>query len=96
MNVKIFARVKNSEHQFFLDVDGKKHYLFRQDYRKGVDTFFSRSVRLNTAIDFSRSHHDKALSRTMEKILMYVRYVEKEKDIAVLERTIRKRRLCVA
>ena len=96
MNAKIYAKVKNSAHQFFLDVDGKKHYLFQQDYRRGVDTFFSKSVRLDTAIDFSRCHRDKALMRTMEKILMYIKYVEKQDDIAVLGRTIRKKSLCVA
>ena len=29
MNAKIYAKEKNSVHQFFLDVNGQKHYLFQ-------------------------------------------------------------------
>lgn len=36
---------------------------------------------------YSRAHNDSAITRTMDKIPMYVRYIEKEYAIEVLEQT---------
>ena len=75
-------------HTFYLSASGKDYFLFHQDYRKGVHSYFEKGVSLNEAMDFSRAHRDNALIRTMEKLPMYIKYVEKEYGIAVYNKTV--------
>lgn len=74
-------------HSFFLVTDSTEYYLFSQSYRKGVQNYYGRGVRLEEATDFSRTHHDNAIMRTMSKLPMYIRYIEKEYDVEILEKT---------
>ena len=74
-------------HTFYLSTNGQRYYLFNQDYRKGVQEYFGRGVSINEAMNYSRSHHDRALVRTMSKIPMYIKYIEKEYAIEVFEQT---------
>lgn len=76
-------------HSFYLTYCGQELFLFQQNYRHGVDEFFSKGVELNQAIRFSHAHHDSAIIRTMEKLPLYIRYIEKEHAIAVLDQTIK-------
>lgn len=77
-------------HSFFLISDGQRYYLFSQHYRKGVQGYFSKGVSLNESIDFSRARKDSAIIRTMSKIPMYVKYIEREYGIEVLDQTKKK------
>lgn len=77
---------------FFLVVNGKEYYLFSQNYRKGVHAYYSKGVSLTQAVNYSKTHNDSALIRTMSKLPMYIKYVEKEYGIEVLERTKKKSR----
>ncbi len=79
-------------HTFFLVVNGKEYYLFSQNYRKGVHAYYSKGVPLTQAVNYSKTHNDSALIRTMSKLPMYIKYVEKEYGIEVLERTKKKSR----
>lgn len=79
-------------HTFFLVVNGKEYYLFSQNYRKGVHAYYSKGVSLTQAVNYSKTHNDSALIRTMSKLPMYIKYVEKEYGIEVLERTKKKSR----
>ena len=79
-------------HTFFLVVNGQKYYLFSQNYRKGVHAYYSKGVPLTQAVNYSKTHNDSALIRTMSKLPMYIKYVEKEYGIEVLKRTKKKRR----
>lgn len=79
-------------HSFFLVTEGQEYYLFSQNYRKGVHAYYSKGVSLVEAINYSKTHNDNALIRTMSKLPMYIKYIEKEYGIEVLERTKRKRR----
>ena len=79
-------------HSFFLIADGQEYFLFRQNYRKGVQAYYSKGVPLADAINFSKTHNDSALIRTMSKLPMYIKYVEKVYGIEVLERTKKKSR----
>ena len=79
-------------HSFFLITPEAEYFLFSQDYRKGVHEYFNKGVRLDEATNFSKSHRDSAIRRTMTKIPMYIKYVEKEYDIEVLELTKKKNR----
>jgi hypothetical protein len=79
-------------HSFYLVQDGKEHFLFHQNYRRGVAAYFGRGVRLCEAFDFGRAGHDSAILRTMQKLPAYIKYAEKEYGIEVLEQTIKKNR----
>ncbi len=87
-------------HSFYLIVGGNEYYLFSQSYRKGVEDYFGRGVRIDESLNHSKAHHDSAIIRTMDKIPMYVKYIEGEYDISVMNRTKKKNRrnarLCCA
>lgn len=74
-------------HTFYLLTCEQRYYLFNQDFRKGVHEYFSRGVLINDAMDYSKSHKDNAVVKTMSKIPMYVKYIEKEYAIEIFERT---------
>lgn len=74
-------------HSFYIVAGTEEFFLFNQAYRRGVEEYFGKGVLINNALDHSKAHKDSAISRTMSKIPMYVRYVEKEYDVAILEKT---------
>jgi len=74
-------------HSFYLIVGTEEFFLFSQAYRKGVEGYYGRGVRINESMKYSRAHNDSAITRTMDKIPMYVKYIEKEYAIEVLEQT---------
>lgn len=77
-------------HSFYLVVDGIEYFLFCQSYRKGVHHYFSKGVSIARSLDYSRGSGDTAVLKTMEKMKMYIKYVEKENGIKVLEKTKKK------
>lgn len=79
-------------HSFFMICEGREYFLFSQDYRKGVQAFYHKGLRLDESLDFSKAHKDTAIERTMSKIPMYIRYIEKEYGIEVLEQTKKRNR----
>ena len=88
MKAKIFCEATDrGAHSFYLISEGKTYYLFSQNYRKGVQEYFGKGVYIDQSTKYSKAHNDSAITRTMSKIPMYVRYVEKEYSIEVYERT---------
>jgi hypothetical protein len=79
-------------HSFYLVNGNQKFYLFSQKYRKGVQSYYSKGVFLDKAIDFSKARSDSAVERTMSKIPGYVRYIENAYGIEILEQTKRRNR----
>ena len=75
-------------------MSGEIHYLFSQNYRRGVNNYFQNGVRINNAIDFSRAKGDRAIIRTMEKLPSYIKYIEREYEIEVLRKTARRNARC--
>lgn len=65
-------------HNFYMLSEGKIYYLLSQNYRKGVQDFYHKGVRLDVSLDYSKAHKDTAIERTMSKIPMYIKYIEKE------------------
>ncbi len=91
MKTRICCEVSaRGEHTFSLIHGGQAYYLFKQNYRRGVEKYFGKGVLLDEAMNFAKSHHDCAVERTMTKIPMFIKYVEKEYGIQVFERTKRK------
>lgn len=79
-------------HSFYLKSEGEEYFLFCQDYRAGVQDYFSRGVSLDDAYNYSKANHNSALIKTISKLPMYIRYVEKEYGIEVLEQTKKHKR----
>ncbi len=92
MKPVIYCVKNNGIHSFFMFFGKEKYYLFCQNYRKGVQEYYSKGVSLNESINFSKSRNDSAIIRTMSKLPMYIRYIEKEFGIEVLEQTKKKSR----
>ena len=75
---------------FFINANGETHFLFSQNFRKGVKDYFERGVRIDEAINFKRANGNSAIIHTMEKLPAYIRYVEREYGMEVLRKTARK------
>jgi len=60
-------------HSFYLLADSGEYFLFNQNYRKGVHSYFSRGVRIDEARNFSKNNRDSAIIKTMNKLPMYIR-----------------------
>ena len=77
-------------HTFYLRSEGCDYYLFRQNYRRGVNEYFRDGVRLDDALNFSRAKGDNAIKRTMEKLPKHIEYIEREYDLEILRKTAKK------
>lgn len=93
MKPTIYCKEKTKGmHSFYIITDnGLEYFLFSQNYRKGVQNFFGKGVRLDQARNFAKSNKDSAIMRTMHKIPMYIKYLEKEYGIEILEKTRKKK-----
>ena len=83
-------RTEKGMHNFYLLTGGEEFYLFTQNFRKGVQEYFGQGVSLARACDYSKSRKDSAIIKTMDKIPMFIKYIEKESGILVLEQTKKK------
>lgn len=77
-------------HTFYVLVGNNRYFLFNQNFKRGVDHYYGQGVSLKDAVAFSRAHGDRALIKTMSKIPNYIKYIEKEYDIEILEQTRRR------
>ena len=92
MKTTIYCKPTNKGvHTFYLIVGNEEFFLFSQAYRKGVEEYYGKGVSIDKSMKYSRAHNDVAITRTMDKIPMYVKYIEKEYNIEVFERTKRKK-----
>lgn len=78
-------------HNFYVEHNGKQYYLFTQDYHRGVNIYFSSGVSLRKALNV-RATKDHCIRHTIEKLTPYIKYVEEENEIRILERKERDRR----
>ena len=88
--MKTFIYCQNKEygvHTFYLKAKGQTYLLFRQTYHMGVGNYFGNGVSVSEAIDHAKARHDQALLKTMTKMPAYIRYIEKEYGIEILEQT---------
>ncbi len=92
MKSRIFCKTTGKGiHSFYLTYKGESYFLFNQDYRRGVNEHFSGvGLHIDGALNFSKANGDSALQRTIAKLPMYIKYVEKEYGICVLKQTYKK------
>lgn len=94
-NNNVIIICKSSEggtHNFYLVVGTTEYFLFNEGYKKSVYDYYSKGVRLKDASNYSKSKRNVALMKTMSKIPVYVRYLEKEYDLEILEKTKKRNR----
>ena len=75
---------------FYLKTSTGPYFLFQQDYRPGVHKHFSKGLRLDEALDFSKCKRNKAVSKTVSKLPAYIKSAEAENGIIVLDRTMQR------
>ena len=91
MTAKIYCRTTaKGVHSFYMVANGESHFLFHQNYRRGVNKYYREGVRLDEALKISRAKGDNAVLRTMEKLPSYIKYVEREQGIEVLRMTAKR------
>lgn len=86
---KTTAKAKQS---YFVKVDGKDYFLFQQDFRKSNKKFFQKGVDVNAINDYS-CVHSISVRKTLDKLPVYIRYIEKEYNVAIYEKTKQKQSL---
>jgi hypothetical protein len=92
MNKKVYCiTTEKGIQSFYLEACGETHYLFSQNFRRGVKEYFGAGVHLDAAIDYSRAGHDAAILRTMRKLPSFIKYIEKQYGIEVFRRRIRRK-----
>ena len=65
-----------------------EYYLFSQRYRMCVEDYYGAGIPLNKAIDYSKCRRNHVIAKTMEKLRIWIRYVEKDFEIAIMDKTI--------
>ena len=73
---------------FYLLADGKEYFLFNQKYRVSNKEHFRRGINLDSLGDFSNVRSN-SVRRVLDKLPNYIRYVEKEYEIKVLDKTLK-------
>ena len=86
---KTTAKAKQS---YFVRVDGRDYFLFQQDFRKSNKEFFHKGVDINAINDYS-GVHSTSVRKTLDKLPVYIRYIEKEYDVVIYEKTKQKQSL---
>lgn len=88
MRTIIYCRpTEKGIHSFYLLSEEGEFFLFSQHYRRGVQNYFGRGVYLEKANDYSKCKGDNAVIKTMGKLPVYIRFIEKEYGITVLEKS---------
>ena len=82
MKNKITVNKLNEKLHFYLISNGKRYYLFTQDFSKGVYQFFKSGRSESELHKYNLWRKNPRLDKTIEKIPMYMRYVLKEDNAA--------------
>lgn len=87
MQAKIFCRtVAKGKQSFYMTVNGQKYFLFTQDYRVSNKEYFQNGVSISEINNYS-GVHSTAVRKTLDKLPSYIKYIEKEYEIAVFKKT---------
>ena len=91
MKAQVYCKTPQwGTHNFYLRVDKQDYYLFSQDFRKGVHSYFSNGILIDQIYDFSKARGDSAIIHTLEKLPRRIKYIENEYGIAVRKQTRQK------
>lgn len=87
MQAKIFCKtVAKGKQSFYMTVNGQKYFLFTQDYRVSNKEYFQNGVSIFEINNYG-GVHSTAVKKTLDKLPSYIKYIEKEYEIAVYNKT---------
>ncbi len=90
MKTKIIC--KQNRHgtlDFYVQIGGGQYFLFCQDYKRSVKDYFSGGVDVHAIGNYAAARGE-AVRKTLDKLPAYLRYVEKEFSLSVLQKTKQK------
>ena len=92
MKTEIYCKtIVGGKQEFHLRMGQVSYLLFVQSYRASNRDYFGNGKPLTAALDIT-GVRSWATRKTIEKLLPAIKYIEKEYDIAILERTLKKER----
>lgn len=77
------------EQSFYLTAQGTKYFLFAQAYRRSNKEVFEQRISLYDLRKLKK-HCSYSVRHTAEKLPVYIRYIEQEYGILIMEKTKRK------
>lgn len=84
---KVFCKTTSKGIQsFYLTAENKDYFLFSQEYRVSVKEHFKCGLSINECLNYSLTK-SCAVRRTLDKLKVYIPYIEKEYGIAVFNKT---------
>lgn len=72
---------------FYLRTSEQDLFMFSQKNKYGSREFFEKGVSLEKALDMTKSRRNYAILLVMEKLPTYLRFLEKEHNIQLLQKT---------
>lgn len=90
MKTSVYCKtISKGTQAFYLSANGEDYLLFVQSFRWSNKEYFANGKPLSVALSTS-GVHSTATMKTIEKLRPAIRYIEKEYEIAVLNRTLKK------
>lgn len=84
---KVFCRTTSKGIQsFYIKVENCEYFLFAQSYRVSVKEHFRAGISINECMNYASSR-SVAVRKTLDKLKVYIPYIEKEFGIAVYNKT---------
>ena len=88
---RVFCKtIGRDEIAFFLEANGKEYYLCAGRYYQSVWNYFVGGVSIDRIFS-NGGKHSHAIRHVKQKLPTYIKYVEGENDLQILDKTIAKR-----
>ena len=86
MRAKVYCRtVAKGIQEYYLAMDGKRYYLFEQDYRVTNRDYFKDGVDVNKIGDF-RNVRSESVRRTLDKLPKYLKKLDKRYGLGLYKK----------
>lgn len=89
MRAPVISCIISDSIDFYLDYNGKRYFLFNQKYKDSLKRFFENGVVLDDVLN-KRGHNGECVRKIVDKLPSYIRYIEHQYDICVLNKTKKK------
>ena len=83
-------KTRLGDHAFYIMHNRTKYLLFVQKYYQDVNNVFSNGIDLNKAINPKTAKGAAPVSKTIDKMKLYIKYIEKEYQVKILDASINK------
>lgn len=87
MITTIYCKTNDTVQDFYMIHNNEEIYLFTQKRKASVERFYASGVNLDKALCHGIGNSNYAIHKTMDKLRLYIRYIEKEYDIILLNKT---------